>query len=84
MTTVGIRELKQQASELIRQVREEGKEISVTYRGEVVAVLVPVRRRSRTEEEAQAWAEIDLLAAAIGASWPEGVSAAEAIEEERQ
>ena len=30
MITVGIRELKQQTSELIRRVREEGSEIQVT------------------------------------------------------
>ena len=42
MLTVGVRELKQQTSELIRRVREEGSEIQVTYRGEVVALLIPV------------------------------------------
>ena len=37
MVTVGMRELKQQASALIRRVREEGDEILVTYHGKVVA-----------------------------------------------
>jgi prevent-host-death family protein len=83
MTTVGVRELKQQASELIRQVREEGKEIRVTYRGEVVALLVPVKHSSSVAQVARAWAELDLLAAEIGARWPEGVSAAEAVADVR-
>ena len=83
MLTVGVRELKQRASELIRMVREEGSEIQVTYRGEVVALLIPVAR-STPQEEAQAWAEIDHLAAEIGARWPAGVSAAEAISESRR
>ena len=83
MLTVGIRELKQRASELIRLVREEGSEIQVTYRGEVVALLIPVVRPA-PHEEAQAWAEIDHLAAEIGARWPAGVSAVEAVAETRR
>jgi prevent-host-death family protein len=83
MVSVGIRELKQQTSELIRRVREEGEEIQVTYRGEVVALLVPVRHTRKPEEE-RAWADLDLLAAEIQARWPEGVSASEAIAEGRE
>ncbi len=82
MISVGIRELKQRTSELIRLVRESGSEVQITYRGEVVALLIPVTRSS--QNEAQAWAEIDHLAAEIGARWPEGVSAVEAIAEGRQ
>jgi len=82
MISVGIRELKQRTSELIRMVRESGNKIQITYRGEVVALLIPVTR-SR-QDEAQAWAEIDHLAAEIGARWPKEVSAAEAIAEGRQ
>ena len=40
--TVGIRELKQQATEILREVREERAEYIVTYRGEPVAMLLPV------------------------------------------
>ncbi len=83
MQTVGIRELKQRASELIRMVREEGSEIQVTYRGEVVALLIPVTHPT-PEEEAQSWAEIDHLAAEIGARWPAGLSAAQAVAESRR
>ncbi len=83
MHNVGIRELKQNASELIRQVREEGAEIQVTYHGKVVALLIPVNRPP-AQEEAQAWAEIDHLAAEIGARWPAGLSAAEAVAESRR
>jgi prevent-host-death family protein len=83
MITVGIRELKQRASELIRLVREEGSEIQVTYRGEVVALLIPVARPA-PQEEVQAWAEIDHLAAEIGARWQAGVSVSEAVAENRR
>ena len=84
MNTVGIRQLKQQASELVRKVREEGQEIQITYRGRVVARIVPVANHWRADEEAQAWANLDLLAAEIGAAWPAGISSVDAIAEARR
>ncbi len=82
MVTVGVRELKQQASELIRQVREDGKEIQVTYRGEVVALVVPVKTPLPSGAQA-AWDQLDILAAEIGARWPEGVTSVDAVAEGR-
>ncbi|MBC8508810.1 MAG: type II toxin-antitoxin system prevent-host-death family antitoxin [Chloroflexi bacterium] len=82
MVTVGVRELKQQASELIRQVREDGREFQVSYRGEVVALVVPVTRPQQTDIE-DAWEQLDILAAEIGARWPEGVTSVEAVAEGR-
>ena len=41
MTTVGIRELRQRASELLRRV-QAGETIEVTDRGRPVAVLAPL------------------------------------------
>ena len=83
MVTVGVRELKQQASELVRMVRETGKEVQVTYHGEVVALLIPVKRTPK-KDEAKAWAKLDNLAAEIGARWPKGVSAVDAVTEARR
>ncbi len=55
MASVGVRELKQHTSEVLRRVRENGETIEVTFRGRVVARLVPVepratRRRGRGVE----------------------------------
>ena len=83
MVTVGIRELKQQASELVRMVRETGKEVQVTYHGQVVALLIPVKP-ARKEKDADAWTKLDNLAAEIGARWPKDVSAVDAITEVRR
>ena len=83
MITVGIRELRQRASELIRMVREEGVSIQITHRGQAVALLIPLRH-TPTQDQARAWANVDRLAAEIGARWPEGVSAAEAVAEGRR
>jgi prevent-host-death family protein len=82
MITVGIRELKQQASELVRMVRETGKEVQVTYHGQVVALLIPVKRASKDDKNA--WVKLDNLAAEIGARWPKGTSAADAVSEARR
>ena len=40
MTEVGLRELRQQASELVRRV-EQGERITITVSGRAAAVLVP-------------------------------------------
>ena len=84
MVTVGVRELKQQASELIRAVRETGSQVQVTYHGKVVALLVPVTAATNPDIEKHAWDELDSLAAEIGARWPKGVSAAQAVSEARR
>ena len=83
MLSVGIRELKQKTSQLVRKVREEGAEIQVTYHGKVVALLVPVTQRPDPREP-EAWAALDHLAAEIGAHWPKDVSAVEAVSEGRR
>jgi prevent-host-death family protein len=67
--TVGVRELKARASEIVRRVRERGEEIDVTYRGRVVARLVPVRRAA-PKRLAAVWADLDRLASEIGTRWP--------------
>lgn len=51
MNDVGLRELRQQASELVRKV-EGGEEITITVAGRPSARLVPIRpKRWRTFEE---------------------------------
>jgi prevent-host-death family protein len=44
VTTVGLRELRQQASELVRRV-EAGEEVTITVAGRPSARLVPVAPR---------------------------------------
>ena len=42
MPTVGVRELKTRATDIIKQVREEGREFIITYRGTPVGLLIPI------------------------------------------
>jgi prevent-host-death family protein len=87
METVGVRELKQRTTQVLRRVREKKEKIQVTYRGKVVALLVPVSESERpaaSAAESAAWADLDELAAEIGAHWPAGVSAVDAIRQDRR
>jgi prevent-host-death family protein len=58
MPSIGVRELKVQASEIVRQVREQQAQYVITYRGEPVAVLLPI------DQEAQQVAAIQQILAA--------------------
>ena len=51
---VGVRELKNQATEILRQVRENHAEYVVTYHGRPVAVLLPVDEQGLAEEAERA------------------------------
>ena len=45
MKSIGVRELRQRASEYLREV-EAGETVEITSRGRPVALLVPVRERT--------------------------------------
>src|SRR2546428_644334 len=47
MRSIGVRELKQHTSQVLRRVRAKRERIEVTYRGRAVARLIPVARPSR-------------------------------------
>lgn len=65
---VGVREFKQRASEILREVREAAVTYDVTYRGEVIASLVPVPKQEK-QLTAEEWtAAADALAARIEAA----------------
>jgi prevent-host-death family protein len=48
MKSIGVRELRQRASEYLRQV-EAGRAMEITARGRPIALLVPVRATGRVE-----------------------------------
>ncbi|MCW5851651.1 MAG: type II toxin-antitoxin system Phd/YefM family antitoxin [Anaerolineae bacterium] len=87
-TTIGVRELKNQASRILRQVREIGAEYIVTVDGTPVAVIRPYTEAD-SEQARQArvqkfLAEMEVLAQEIGAEWQSNLSAAEAVAEQRR
>ena len=85
MGEVGVRELKEHTSEVLRRVCEGNETILITRRGKVIARLVPERpSKDEKAELRQIWADIDELAKEIGAVWPKGVSAVDAVREQRR
>lgn len=83
-TTVGVRELKNSASRIVREVREQRAEYIVTYRGVPVAVLSPISeeatRRIRAMQRATALDELDALAADVSEAWRTEAGAVETLE----
>lgn len=64
MATVGLRELRQQASDLIRRV-EAGEEVTVTVAGRPSVRLVPASARTW-----RSWADVeDLFAGPADPTW---------------
>src|SRR5690242_3963478 len=84
MDAIGVRDLKVRASEILRRVRENGDAFEVTYHGRVIARLVPVSAPRSDVSRDAFWAEWDELAADIGAHWPRGLSAVEAVRGDRR
>lgn len=85
---IGVRELKNRASEIVREVHEQEAEFIVTLRGEPVAVIRPLTEKSGREllqaEEDEALAEVDRLAEKIARAWRSPKSVLELIEEQRR
>jgi prevent-host-death family protein len=81
MTKVGIRELKNHTSEIVREVREERAEYVITYRGIPVARIVPI---VAVEEDVLALQELDRLSQEISSQWRSDKSAVELLTEMRR
>lgn len=85
MTEVGIRELKTQASDIIRRVRDDNETFVVTYRGRRVAKLEPVQdSEEQLARDLSILEEMDRLSEEITKRWPEGLSAADAVSADRR
>jgi len=94
MLNVGIRELKNQATEILRAVREDNAEYIVTYRGQPIAFLLPLDdtlKRAQTtpvivrpQPSPALLAELEALRQKIGKAWKSNLTAAEAMAEQRR
>ena len=81
MPTIGVRELRQQTSELLRKVQEEKAEYIITHQGQPVAVLLPLDVEAVDQAileigkrgPAQSWDAYAQVAAQVRAAWPESV-----------
>lgn len=75
MRTIGVRQLKNEATQIVRAVRDENVQFVITVNGQPVATLRPYSDRDiagmhRTQAAAELTA-IDRLAVEVGARWSE-------------
>ncbi len=94
MPNVGVRELKNQTTKVIRDVRENRAEYVITYRGRPVAVLLPVAEEWLEAETGRAVAaakpgddvraELEELRGEIGRSWKSDKTGVELVSEQRR
>jgi prevent-host-death family protein len=87
MPTIGVRELKNRTSAVIRDVRQHGAQYTITVDGKPVAVITPIVVTDAEEIE-QAWDEffeaLDAQTERLAKIWPPDISAAEAVAEQRR
>lgn len=94
VTQIGVRELKNQATEIIREVREQHAEYIVTYRGKPVAIVIPFvedwERRLPKQPAVdlaaleKRWAEWDELAREVDEDWQSELGAVELLSRDRR
>ena len=86
--TIGVRELKNQTSRIVRTVREELAEYVITLQGKLVAVLRPFTdeddQRLHQAELAETLGEMKSLAEEVAAAWQSPHSGVELIDEQRR
>lgn len=73
MRTIGVRQLKNQATQIVRAVRDEHAQYVITVNGTPVATLRPYSDRDiaglhRTQAAAEL-AAIDRIASEVGSAW---------------
>lgn len=85
---IGIRELKNRATHILRSVREEMAEYIITLHGEAIAILRPLTqeeidelRQTRVDESLS---ELKALSEQVAAAWISEKSGLELISEQRR
>jgi prevent-host-death family protein len=78
MALIGVRELRERATEVLRRVREEKAEYIITYQGRPIAMLLPVNTEMIEAAMVQAgkgsvaggWEAYARLAEQVRQAWP--------------
>ena len=86
--TIGVRELKNRTSRVLKSVREDMVEYVVTLHGEPVAVLRPLdeeeAQRLRRSTVTTSMKEMRVLAREVAEAWISEKSAVEVVDEQRR
>jgi prevent-host-death family protein len=92
MPLIGVRELRERASEVLRRVREERVEYVITYQGQPVALLLPVNAETMEAVIVQAgkqgvaggWETYARLAEQLRQAWPAEQGTQDTLDEIRR
>ena len=92
MALIGVRELRERTTEVLRKVREEKAEYIITYQGRPVAVLLPVDPQAISAAMVQAgkrsalsgWEIYTRLAEMLRQTWPAEKKTQDIIDDLRQ
>ena len=85
---IGVRELKNQTSSIVRQVREEAAEYVITHHGHPVAILRPIRaedtEKLQKQKSLEAWHNLLELGTLLSESNPSAKSAVDVLSKIRE
>ncbi len=79
MAMIGVRELREKTTEVLRRVREEKAEYIITHQGQPIAILLPVDADALETAMIEAgkrlsntggWTTYNLLAEELRRAWP--------------
>jgi len=92
MPLIGVRELRERATEVLRQVREEKAEYIITYQGHPIALLLPVNAEAieaamveaGKESVSGGWENYLHLAAKVRRVWPTEKKTQDVLDEIRR
>jgi prevent-host-death family protein len=92
MALIGIRELREKTSEVLRKVREEKAEYIITHQGQPIAVLLPVEAEKVEEAMLEAgkqsalggWEAYSRMIETLRADWPADVDTQSILDEIRE
>jgi prevent-host-death family protein len=92
MSLIGIRELRQRTSEVMRRVREEKAEYVITYQGRPIALLLPVDSKAIEAAMIQAgkrtvtggWENYAQIAEQVRQTWPKDQETQQVLDEIRE
>ncbi len=92
MSLIGVRELREQTSEVIRRVRQDRAEYVVTYQGRPVAIILPLDAGRAEKEMVQAskkavldsWERYERLAEELRRDWPTDLSTQDVMDSIRR
>ena len=92
MALIGIRELRQKTTEVLRRVQRDGEAYIITNQGRPVALLLPLDRdkveaemtRSARQSVSDGWKVYQRLANDMRQNWPAGLETQTLLDEMRR